>query len=886
LKISKGELYDWAAAGKITTKILSKAIKEGSADIDAAFKKLRPTIGDAFTNLFNNIRRFVGTTPEVGSAVSTLTDAITFLGENLNVVLGILEAYAAIFVAGKVIGLFQGMTKGAKALSAALKGLAASQALVGGSSLLAGAGAAGAGAAGAGAAAAGAQRGFPAVLAGPGSIRSFGKFGTNVRSSVRPGTGALPIDFSKTKSSVTSLSTLIGTRLFFEITRIRIAIKSVASSALGLLRPFNVVGAIIASIVLKMTGGFLDGLKDATRETTRWSAATKAVGLAWQTMTRYAKAFFSSSGSFLGGLLETAAGYLNKALTGIAEGIFIAIKLFIQAIGDLVRYLADLQDSINEMLGSFGISGADTGPARRWAGLFSEPLPEGTDYIDLAKKFKDEFYKDRGEVDGSSGGVLGAVTEAFNALGDLSAAAGRKFIESLDTQDAINTYKDALREAEESAGRIKDLLKSEDGAASFLSPDEISKQVQQLEDLLKAYSSDKFEGSTKLTASDVSSIVTAEGALKGITKFLADSAASLSAFDATVREAGGNENELRQALGKLDTEFRSAAEKLPPAARDAAIEASEKMVSEAKAVLDSGATDIGASVRAAFIAGFGGALGNLLNNVNTLDPKQQLSRSSGTNLGLPPNLSRQGIEESIGDAGKPKIDEANRAAQNYGSTVRRLTGDVRNFSTAGAEAFKQAGGSAKNAANDIQQFFEGAFSSLEDALVGFVTTGKLDFKSLINSIIADLARMVIRMLIIKPLMGFFGGIFGFSGGGIVPGFKNGGVIPGYAPGGIVTGFGGARSDNQLAALSPGEMVINAASTRSNRGSLEYINKTGKMPPTRDGGSTVFAPSIVINQQGNDPEVTAQMVDAAVKRSWTELAVKSQRKGGVFDRRGG
>ena len=225
-------------------------------------------------------------------------------------------------------------------------------------------------------------------------------------------------------------------------------------------------------------------------------------------------------------------------------------------------------------------------------------------------------------------------------------------------------------------------------------------------------------------------------------------------------------------------------------------------------------------------------------------------------------------------------------AGNMADALGRVNQQVGLLGTTGLPQLKNLSSSAQNTANDIQQFFEGAFGSLEDALVGFVTTGKLDFKSLINSIIADLARMVIRMLIIKPLMGFFGGIFGFSGGGIVPGFKNGGVIPGYAPGGIVTGFGGARSDNQLAALSPGEMVINAASTRSNRGSLEYINKTGKMPPTRDGGSTVFAPSIVINQQGNDPEVTAQMVDAAVKRSWTELAVKSQRKGGVFDRRGG
>lgn len=253
----------------------------------------------------------------------------------------------------------------------------------------------------------------------------------------------------------------------------------------------------------------------------------------------------------------------------------------------------------------------------------------------------------------------------------------------------------------------------------------------------------------------------------------------------------------------------------------------------------------------------------------TAGPGQSLTASQRAQVDELTGLVR-GLNSELKKTGETFIENSAKATQ---------------FNTAAGAALQQAGNSAKNAANDMQQFFESAFGSLEDALVGFVTTGKLDFKSLINSIIADLARMVIRMLIIKPLMGFFGGIFGFSGGGIVPGFKNGGVIPAYAPGGIVSGFGGARSDNQLAALSPGEMVINAGSTKQNLGALEYINKTGKMPSSGGGGgdSVVFAPNITINESGNDPQVTAQMVDAAVRRSWDELAVKSQRKGGIFDR---
>ena len=41
--------------------------------------------------------------------------------------------------------------------------------------------------------------------------------------------------------------------------------------------------------------------------------------------------------------------------------------------------------------------------------------------------------------------------------------------------------------------------------------------------------------------------------------------------------------------------------------------------------------------------------------------------------------------------------------------------------------------------------------AMEDALVDFVMTGKLNFKNLANSIIADMARIAIQQTITKPL---------------------------------------------------------------------------------------------------------------------------------------
>ena len=93
---------------------------------------------------------------------------------------------------------------------------------------------------------------------------------------------------------------------------------------------------------------------------------------------------------------------------------------------------------------------------------------------------------------------------------------------------------------------------------------------------------------------------------------------------------------------------------------------------------------------------------------------------------------------------------------------------------------------------------------MEDALVNFVTSGKLSFKSLANSIIADMARIAIQQAITKPLTGWFKGLFSakgnvFDGGKHLTAYAKGGVIdkPHYsymANGGIaVAGEKGAEA---------------------------------------------------------------------------------------------
>jgi len=90
---------------------------------------------------------------------------------------------------------------------------------------------------------------------------------------------------------------------------------------------------------------------------------------------------------------------------------------------------------------------------------------------------------------------------------------------------------------------------------------------------------------------------------------------------------------------------------------------------------------------------------------------------------------------------------------------------------------------SRNAAQIAEEAIVTGFESMEDALTEFVTTGKLSFSDLADSIISDLARIVIQQQITGPLAGAAGDLFSglFSGGSVGPkvGYAKGG-IPGAA----------------------------------------------------------------------------------------------------------
>lgn len=86
----------------------------------------------------------------------------------------------------------------------------------------------------------------------------------------------------------------------------------------------------------------------------------------------------------------------------------------------------------------------------------------------------------------------------------------------------------------------------------------------------------------------------------------------------------------------------------------------------------------------------------------------------------------------------------------------------------GINGFKKYAEEVGDFARTAEDMVVNAFRGMEDALVSFVQTGKLDFKSLANSIIADLIRIQIQQTITQPLAQIFGSFNPFGGTKTLP----------------------------------------------------------------------------------------------------------------------
>jgi len=107
------------------------------------------------------------------------------------------------------------------------------------------------------------------------------------------------------------------------------------------------------------------------------------------------------------------------------------------------------------------------------------------------------------------------------------------------------------------------------------------------------------------------------------------------------------------------------------------------------------------------------------------------------------------------------LEQQNRLQdENKESTdkTKESTENLKNTSVNAFEAMKLGAqeymDSIKDMNKQIKDTFVKAFKGMEDALVQFVLTGKLNFRKLAQSILADLARMIVRQQMFNALAGF------------------------------------------------------------------------------------------------------------------------------------
>ena len=180
----------------------------------------------------------------------------------------------------------------------------------------------------------------------------------------------------------------------------------------------------------------------------------------------------------------------------------------------------------------------------------------------------------------------------------------------------------------------------------------------------------------------------------------------------------------------------------------------------------------------------------------------------------------------------------------------------------------------KDVGKQIQDAFINAFKGMEDAFVNFVMTGKLNFRDLARSMLADMARIIVRQRIMMPLMKGVSGLFNlglkFNEKGNA--FGANGIIP-YAKGGIVnkpTIFPFANGIG-LMGEAGAEAILPLKRGRSGNLGVEASGSSNNIVVNVDAsGSSV---------QGNTAD--AQALGVAIGAAIQAQLIKEKRPGGLL-----
>lgn len=275
-------------------------------------------------------------------------------------------------------------------------------------------------------------------------------------------------------------------------------------------------------------------------------------------------------------------------------------------------------------------------------------------------------------------------------------------------------------------------------------------------------------------------------------------------------------------LAQIGNPFEGAAEAAGAAAADAFSAALSRTYLEPPDLgLDAMAED--ARARA---DGYREAAGMLADAAGRPLASWQALRDAMTGTGAEAEAALAGATSAASALGE-ELDTTETAAGRAGAAGRKAGADTAKGAElaltgwqAAVAALADYATKAREIGGDIGQALVGAFQSAENAVATFVKTGKLDFRDLVTSMIADLARLAARRFILGPIANALSGALGGAGGLFANILHAGGMVGGPGPGRMVPalafagaprmhsgGWAGLRPDEVPAILQRGERVL-------------------------------------------------------------------------------
>jgi|AMFO01.1.fsa_nt_gi Lambda phage tail tape-measure protein (Tape_meas_lam_C). len=221
------------------------------------------------------------------------------------------------------------------------------------------------------------------------------------------------------------------------------------------------------------------------------------------------------------------------------------------------------------------------------------------------------------------------------------------------------------------------------------------------------------------------------------------------------------------------------------------------------------------------------------------------SSREAANAAIAPLKSVEALRNALktaGNDGAEALARTNSAVGEVTTSVARAGGAARKA----AEVAKSAWETATNALKDyatramdlgkgLGDSLAGAFSSAEQAIGEFVRTGKLDFRSMVTSMLADMAKLSARRFILGPMANALSGALGNLGGMFAPVMHEGGLVGAGGPTRAVPalafagaprmhagGWVGLRPDEVPAILQRGERVLSRREVAADAGGAQNI----------------------------------------------------------------